>query len=432
MALRASTKGIRLLYAARSQALLYSTSTPPPSRPKQDPSSSTQNPNVASESTEANPTGSRSMLPSLDFDPASESSGDQGSQGRTGAKSSKDSLSSIEKKRKFMTRMTLAAATMGAIAGGIYMGREWEEDEKNAAKNTVYDGPVAARWGRSKARFTGLLDYFNKPAWNELLPPGPHKPYTLLISLDDLLITSTWDRQHGWRTAKRPGVDYFLAYLSQFYEVVVFTTQQQYTAAPVLEKLDPYTSFIAWKLFRESTRSVGGKVVKDLSYLNRDLSKVILVDTDPDHAFLQPENAIILPKWKGHAGDKGLVGLIPFLESIGILQPPDVRPILTAYAGKDIAAAYAAKEKEMKEKAIEEWRNSAEGKRAMSRAAAGSFTFSSLFGGQPAEDKDKAMAEMGGGTLLGMLSGAVGGEKKEENTPASATPSSTSTLSPSK
>lgn len=35
-------------------------------------------------------------------------------------------------------------------------------------------------------------------------------------------------RQHGWRVAKRPGVDYFLAYLSQFYEIVIFTSQYSY------------------------------------------------------------------------------------------------------------------------------------------------------------------------------------------------------------
>ena len=37
-------------------------------------------------------------------------------------------------------------------------------------------------------------------------------------------------RQHGWRTAKRPGVDYFLAYVSQFYEVVIFTSQHSYVS----------------------------------------------------------------------------------------------------------------------------------------------------------------------------------------------------------
>ncbi len=53
---------------------------------------------------------------------------------------------------------------------------------------------------------------------------------------------------------------------------------------------------------------------QDLSYLNRDLSKVILVDTNPEHVALNPENAIVVPAWDGRPGDKGLVDLIPFLE----------------------------------------------------------------------------------------------------------------------
>ena len=53
---------------------------------------------------------------------------------------------------------------------------------------------------------------------------------------------------------------------------------------------------------------------QDLSYLNRDLSKVIILDTHPEHVSAQPENAIILPKWTGQPGDKGLVAMIPFLE----------------------------------------------------------------------------------------------------------------------
>ena len=39
--------------------------------------------------------------------------------------------------------------------------------------------------------------FFTEPLWQELLPPElpPHmqKPYTLLVSIDDLLVTSTWD-----------------------------------------------------------------------------------------------------------------------------------------------------------------------------------------------------------------------------------------------
>lgn len=57
-----------------------------------------------------------------------------------------------------------------------------------------------------------------------------------------------------------------------------------------------------------------GKLVKDLSHLNRDLAKVIIMDSNPDSYALQPENAIPLKPWKGEPGDKGLLEYVPFLE----------------------------------------------------------------------------------------------------------------------
>ncbi|KAL7420371.1 mitochondrial inner membrane protein required for protein import [Cryptotrichosporon argae] len=250
-------------------------------------------------------------------------------------------------------------------------------------------------WERIKAETKGMSDVsfwlakegrsslqiFSKPAFEKLLPdplPPPHqRPYTLLVDLEGLLVHSSWDRQSGWRTAKRPGVDYFLAYLSQFYEIVLFTVQPVYTGLPVAEKLDPFTAYLPYKLFRESTRYVDGKVVKDLSYLNRDLSKVIMLDTSAEHSALQPENAIVVKPWDGAPGDKGLVELIPFLESVGIFAPPDVRPIIKAYEGKNIPVEYAKKEAEAKRIAVEEWERT----HPTPTAGAGSGFLSSLFGG---------------------------------------------------
>lgn len=60
--------------------------------------------------------------------------------------------------------------------------------------------------------------------------------------------------------------------------------------------------------------------------------------------------------------------------AIGIFKPPDVRPILNAYHGKDIALEYAKKEAEMKSKHIEDWEKNKKGH------LANSFTLSSLFG----------------------------------------------------
>ena len=107
--------------------------------------------------------------------------------------------------------------------------------------------------------------------------------------------------------------------------VIPLTVHFLKTAMPILEKLDPYNFYIMYKLFRESTRAVNGQVVKDLSYLNRDLANTIIIDTVPDHVQLQPENAIILPKWSGDPKDKNLIALIPFLECKSLVRgyPPE-------------------------------------------------------------------------------------------------------------
>ncbi|KAF8320242.1 import inner membrane translocase subunit tim-50 [Amanita rubescens] len=301
-----------------------------------------------------------SELPNLDFVPAEIKEEPKS----TGAKSAKDTLTTGEKQRRHVLRLTWAALLLGLGASTVYMGREWDKDELESKRMKIEDAP-STRWGRTAKRFSDYFGFFSEPIWEELLPPPyppPHqKPYTLVVSLDDLLVTSTWDRQHGWRTAKRPGVDYFIAYISQFYEVVIFTTQHSYTAMPILEKLDRFGLFVSHRLFREHTRSINGLPVKDLSYLNRDLSKVVCLDTDPEHYSTHPENAVIIPKWKGDPKDSGLVAMIPFLESLAIYKPPDFRPILTSYQGKDIPIEYGKKEAEAKAKHIEEWKKGRKG-----------------------------------------------------------------------
>jgi import inner membrane translocase subunit TIM50 len=82
----------------------------------------------------------------------------------------------------------------------------------------------------------------------------------------------------------------------------------------VAEKLDPVGAFMPYKLFRDATRFHNGKVVKDLEYLNRDLQKVVMLDTDIAHGALQPDNMVGIKAWDGKPGDRGLVDMIPFLE----------------------------------------------------------------------------------------------------------------------
>ncbi|KAM5472925.1 mitochondrial inner membrane protein required for protein import [Microsporum audouinii] len=262
-------------------------------------------------------------------------------------------VSSLERRRNKMTNLTFAAFLGFSIAGTMYLGRNWDTTEEEEAHPDAPSG-----WGfgllfnRIKARMSDITSYYKDPAFEKLLPeedPQFRQPYTLVISLEDLLVHSEWTREHGWRVAKRPGVDYFLRYLNQYYELVLFTTVPSMMADQVLRKLDPYR-IIRWPLFREATKYEDGEYVKDLSYLNRDLSKVILIDTHAPHAKRQPENAIILPKWKGDSKDKSLVALIPFLEYVAGMGIDDVRPVLKSFEGTFIPAEFAKREKAMRDK----------------------------------------------------------------------------------
>ena len=67
--------------------------------------------------------------------------------------------------------------------------------------------------------------------------------------------------------------------------------------------------------FGKESMVYDGTYFKDLSYLNRDLKNVIVVDFNPDCLRQYASNAIFLDKFVGDKDDKQLTESIPFLES---------------------------------------------------------------------------------------------------------------------
>lgn len=174
-------------------------------------------------------------------------------------------ISSFERRRNRLANYFYASTLLAAIMGTVYLGRNWETEEEELKHTETPSG-----WGfglfynRARARLAEQLDYYNEPAFPKLLPstdPAWERPYTLVLSLEDMLVHSEWSREHGWRMAKRPGVDYFLRYLSQYYELVIFTSVPSMIGHPILQKLDPY-KIVMWPLFREATRYKKGEYIK--------------------------------------------------------------------------------------------------------------------------------------------------------------------------
>ncbi|VDP33899.1 unnamed protein product [Schistosoma margrebowiei] len=144
----------------------------------------------------------------------------------------------------------------------------------------------------------------------------------------------------GWRFKKRAALDLFLQQLSPHYEVVVYTNESVMIGGPVLAQMDPQGQFIHFRLFREATRYKGGKHIKDLSCLNRDLSRVVFVDWDPAAAQLQPRNSLIIKRWDGDESDRELIDLAAFLRMIAMGSVDDVRLVLDYYREFDDPLAF--------------------------------------------------------------------------------------------
>lgn len=69
-------------------------------------------------------------------------------------------------------------------------------------------------------------------------------------------------------------------------------------------------------MFRDATTYKDGKIVKDLSKLNRPIQRIIMIEHRPDAYSMQPENTIRIKPWHGDAKDQTLTSLIPVLISM--------------------------------------------------------------------------------------------------------------------
>ncbi|KAL8954786.1 MAG: hypothetical protein Q9183_006932, partial [Haloplaca sp. 2 TL-2023] len=101
-------------------------------------------------------------------------------------------ITSMERRRNRLANY-MYAFLFGSLAfGTIYLGRNWESEEEEARHPNAPSG-----WGfglfynRGTARLADIIDYYNEPSFPRLLPdpdPAWERPYTLVLSLEDLLV----------------------------------------------------------------------------------------------------------------------------------------------------------------------------------------------------------------------------------------------------
>ncbi|XP_053824463.1 mitochondrial import inner membrane translocase subunit TIM50 isoform X1 [Vidua chalybeata] len=213
----------------------------------------------------------------------------------------------------------LLAATGGAAVLYIF-GSNAVDEHGDKIPDEFDNDPVGIRHVRRTFKyFKDYRQMIIEPTSPKLLPdplrePYYQPPYTLVIELTGVLLHPEWSLVTGWRFKKRPGIEHLLQQLAPLYEIVIFTSETGMTAFPLIDSIDPH-GFVSYRLFRDATRYMDGHHVKDISCLNRDPARVVVVDWRRDSFRLQPYNGLALPRWDGGSEDRALYDLAAFLKT---------------------------------------------------------------------------------------------------------------------
>ncbi|ODQ65659.1 hypothetical protein NADFUDRAFT_24071 [Nadsonia fulvescens var. elongata DSM 6958] len=175
---------------------------------------------------------------------------------------------------------------------------------------------------------------------------------TLILDLDETLIHSlSRGSQHPaghmvevklsklhpstlYYVHKRPYCDEFLHCMKQWFNLVVFTASVQQYADPVIDWLEQEQKFFSKRLYRQHCTLRPAGYTKDISTVESDLSRVVILDNSPISYAMHENNAIAIEGWINDPSDAHLMYLIPFMNALRFSM--DVRSIITLKNG-DIA-----------------------------------------------------------------------------------------------
>jgi Dullard-like phosphatase family protein len=163
-----------------------------------------------------------------------------------------------------------------------------------------YSGPLLPDVGLSDLGKKCLVLDLDETLIHSQFNRVPHPDLEVPIQFENDIVKPIY-------VCKRPGVDEFLAFVGQHFEVIIFTASLASYADPVIDFLDK-TKTIRHRLYRESCVYAEGLYLKDLSRLGRPLDQTILVDNAATSYLLQPENGVAIKSWFSDQEDTELLG----------------------------------------------------------------------------------------------------------------------------
>ena len=157
------------------------------------------------------------------------------------------------------------------------------------------------------------------------------KPYTLILDLNETLVSFQQTNFSQGILRLRPFLIEFLEEVSYYYELIIFTASTEYFAKPIINAIEENRKYFDFIFYRECCIIIGNDFVKDLTRIGRPLDKIVIVDNMPQNFRLQKENGInIKPFWGEDIYDAALINLTPILINIAE-EGGDIRQGLAKY-----------------------------------------------------------------------------------------------------
>jgi len=336
----------------------------------------------------------------------------------------------------------LVGLTVGFAYGAYIVAKAVPTEEQ--IKESKETGQDVSFWGNIRTLVYGL-----QPILPREMPDAlGRRPRTLVLGWDKVLVHCEWSRQDGWKVRKRPGVDKFLERCQRAgFEVVLWANMAAFEIEALVAELDRTGAF-KHKLFNEqasfkwvaeqeakdkakelaqntqiAAEHVGAKVdappaagkrkggfqlVRDLSRLQRDPKRLLVLDTKnaPYAPVEDKTNVLFVEPFEEQTEDPTLKQLGDIIENIQRYNIHDVSTVVARYNANPSADLFV-RERAAEQAAMRKLRRvmpaGQHGKAAHAAAASDDEE-------DDEDDEEEHKSKSSGGGWMGRLRGMVGGK----------------------
>ena len=149
-----------------------------------------------------------------------------------------------------------------------------------------------------------------------------NKKYTLILDLNKTLAFYNKDNEPSFRN----GLFSFLSMIKPYYELISFSCEPNDITDKIIKEIESQKKYFDYNFNREHSILYENTLVKDISLIGRDMSKIIIVDDDENCFKLNKENGIKIGAFnEGNKVDNVLFELKKILILIHKKDYEDVR-----------------------------------------------------------------------------------------------------------